>query len=517
MTTDTLQALGAPPTGAQYLAGLRDGRRVWIEGEPVADVTEHRAFRNSARSIARLYDALRDPALAPTLTAPLDTGEPGFTHRFFRVARRREDLVAAQGAIAAWSRLTFGWMGRTPDYKAALTSAMGANPDFFGPFAANATRWYTLAQRRVPFLSHAMVNPPIDRHKPAHECADVIVRVTRETDAGIVVSGAKVVATGAALTNAVFVGSAGKAAIDDPSMAVAFFVPIATPGVRLICRRSYEAAAAGASPFDHPLASRFDENDAILVLDEVFVPWQDVLIHRDPLRARAFSASSGFLNNFLFHGCTRLAVKLDFAAGLLSHALHTTGGDEFRGNQALLGEVVAWRHLMWSLSNAMACNPEPWGSSAVLPERQAAIAYSVFAPQCWPRLTEIVERTVASALIYLPSSAADVHAPELAPDLARFLRGSHGVGPERRIRTMKLLWEAVGSEFAARHRLYECNYAGSWEDVRLQALGEAERSGRMQPMRDFADECMEGYSTAGFTDATWARSEAAGASASGGA
>ena len=99
---------------------LRDGREVYIEGERVADVTTHPALRNSVRSIARLYDALhRDPKHRDVLTCPTDTGSGGYTHRFFRVPRSREDLRGAQAAIAAWSRVTYGWMGRTPDYKAA--------------------------------------------------------------------------------------------------------------------------------------------------------------------------------------------------------------------------------------------------------------------------------------------------------------------------------------------------------------------------------------------------------------
>ena len=108
-----------PYTGAEYIQSLRDGREVYIDGERVADVTTHPAFHNSVRSIARLYDALHDPMRRDSLTCPTDTGSGGYTHKFFRMQRSREDLIGAQGAIAEWSRLSYGWMGRTPDYKAA--------------------------------------------------------------------------------------------------------------------------------------------------------------------------------------------------------------------------------------------------------------------------------------------------------------------------------------------------------------------------------------------------------------
>ena len=271
-----------PYTGTEYIASLRDGREVYINGERVADVTTHPALRNSVRSIARLYDALHDPKQRDILTCPTDTGSGGYTHKYFRVPRSREDLIGAQGAIAHWSRLTYGWMGRTPDYKAAFSNTLGANSEWYGPYAGNALAWYKRCQETVPFMNHAIVNPPIDRHKPAEEVKDVYVHVTKETDAGIYVSGAKVVATSAALTHYNFMGQTSKTATEDLSMSLTFIVPIDAPGLKLFCRTSYELAAkTNGSPFDYPLSSRFDENDAIFVLDNVFIPWEDVLIYRE--------------------------------------------------------------------------------------------------------------------------------------------------------------------------------------------------------------------------------------------
>ena len=103
---DIIADKARPFTGAEYMQSLRDGREVYIDGERVADVTAHPAFRNSVRSIARLYDAMHDPATKEVLTCPTDTGSGGYTHKFFRVQRSREDLVGAQAAIAEWSRLS---------------------------------------------------------------------------------------------------------------------------------------------------------------------------------------------------------------------------------------------------------------------------------------------------------------------------------------------------------------------------------------------------------------------------
>ena len=501
---DHIASKTRPYTGAEYLQSLRDGREVYFDGERVESVPDHPAFRNAARSIARLYDALHDPASKDELTCPTDTGSGGYTHKYFRVSRSREDLVGAQKAIAGWSRLSYGWMGRTPDYKAAFTNTLGANPDFYGPYAENARAWYRRAQETVPFMNHAIVNPPIDRHKPAEEVKDVYVSVDKETDAGIIVSGAKVVATAAALTHYNFMGQSSKAATEDLDMSLMFIVPINAPGLKLISRQSYELAATrNGSPFDYPLSSRFDENDAIFILDKVFVPWEDVMIYRDPARIMTFYPRSGFMPGFLFQGCTRFAVKLDFITGLLAKALHVSGQDDNRGTQALLGEVVALRNMFWSLSDCMAANPDKWAGDAVLPQLRAALAYRVMAPDAYPRIKDIVERTATSSLIYLPSSIRDFQNPAIRPLLDQYVRGSHGVSAMERVKIMKLLWDCMGSEFGGRHELYERNYAGGWEDIRVQTLTNAEKGGDMKAMQSLVDQCMADYDENGWTGDTW--------------
>lgn len=119
-TTQDSTQVTAPFTGAEYLESLRDGRTVYMYGESVRDVTTHPAFRNTARSMAKLYDALHDPEYRDVLTMPTDTGKGGFTHRFFPLAALQADLVGSRDAIAAWCRLSYGFMGRTPDFTATL-------------------------------------------------------------------------------------------------------------------------------------------------------------------------------------------------------------------------------------------------------------------------------------------------------------------------------------------------------------------------------------------------------------
>ncbi|MDE5462738.1 4-hydroxyphenylacetate 3-hydroxylase N-terminal domain-containing protein [Bradyrhizobium sp. CSS354] len=501
---DVVKNLGRPFTGAEYLESLRDGREVWIYGERVKDVTKHPAFRNSAVSVAKLYDALHDDRTKGILTTETDTGSKGYTHRFFRYARSREDMLAQRDAIAAWSRITYGWMGRSPDYKASFTSTLGANAEFYGKFADNARAWYGRAQEAVPFINHTLANPPIDRNKAADHVKDVYVSVQKETDAGIYVSGAKVVATSSVITNYNFLGQNMAAEITDDSLAVMFMVQMNTPGVKLICRPSYElSAAATGSPFDYPLSSRFDENDSIFIFDNAFIPWENVFVYRDIEMLKKFYPRSGFLNGFTFHGCTRLAVKLDFVIGLLQKALRATGVEEFRGIQVQMGEIVGWRNLFWALTDAMAGAPDRWVGDAYLPNIKASTSYRIFATEAYPAIKSIVQQIVASGLIYIPSSSRDFKNPEVDKYLARYARGSNGVDYKERIKIMKALWDAVGSEFGGRHELYERNYAGNNEAIRMQALMHAKGSGALKEMEALATACLSEYDENGWRDSAY--------------
>jgi aromatic ring hydroxylase len=421
-----------PYTGKEFLDSLDDDREVWIYGERVKNIAEHPAFRNTARMIARLYDALHQDQKEEKgiLTCPTEWG--GFTHRYFQAPRSAEELVAGRDAIAAWARLTYGWLGRSPDYKAAFLATLGANADFYEPYQENARRWYRYSQERVPYVNHAIVHPPVDRNMAPGAPGgptDIYAHVTRETDAGIYVTGAKVVATGSALTHFTFVAHVGLLPIQDKNFALVFLVPTNAPGVKFICRVSNEPRAAVlGSPFDYPLSSRLDENDAIFIMDEVFVPWENIFVYGDLEKANTF-----FVSGF------------------------------------------------------------------VLPNHNAGAAYHVLAPDAYVQIKHQIEKTVASSLIYLNSHARDFTVPELRKYLDLYVRGSGGVSAVERVKLMKLLWDSIGTEFGARHELYEVNYSGSHEEIRRFAILGANASGQAAQWKAFADQCMAEYDIDGWT------------------
>jgi len=487
--------------GPAYIESLRDGRAVYIHGQRVPDVTTHPAFRNACRSVARLYDALHDPAQREALTAPDMFGQ--CTHKFFKPSTGARELLEAREAITIWSRLSYGFMGRTPDYKAAFMASMAANPEFYAPFDASARRWYRKYSSQCLFLNHVLINPPVDRNRPVHEVEDVFVHVVKERDDGIVVSGAKMLATGSALTHATFVAQNSAVTLDKEKakdFAIVFIAPMEAPGVKLISRPSYEQNARSA--FDHPLSNRFDENDAVIIFDNVFVPWENVLVYRDPERANSFYAESRFVNRFTLQAGTRLAVKLEMMAGLFAKAIATNGTASFRGVQAALGEILAWRHLMTAVTTAMCLDPEPAPGGTVVPKAEYASTIKMFASECWPRVRQIFEKQLAGSLLAAPSSAEDLKNPELRPLIDKYYRGSAS-SAEERVKLFKLIWDAIGTEFGARHELYEINYSGNHEQVRMDVVNFSERKRLVEQYTAFADACMAEYDLDGWKTPSW--------------
>lgn len=496
-TTNTL------PTGSMFLNSLNDGREIWFDGARIDNVAEHPAFRNAARSIARLYDALHDPATKDDLTTVDKFGIT--THTFFAPAYSTQDLVAARNAIAIWQRMSYGWMGRTPDYKAAFMAQLAEGHSFYDPYGANALAWYKRCASQAMFINHVLIDPPVDRSKARVDVRDVYLSVDRDDDKGIYVSGAKMVATGSALTHATFVavnsGTAARMETDrDEDMALVFLIDMNAPGLKLVTRPSYEYNAT--SPFDAPLASRFDENDAVMIFDNAFIPWENVLIYRDVEKTKDFYAKSGFFNRFNLQSAVRLATKLEFCIGLMMKGTDASGTSSFRGVQAAIGELVSMRELIWALTSAMVYEPEAGISGTVVPRIQTAAASRVYTTRSWHSVREIFESVLAGAPIYTVSSSNDLQTPELQETIDKYYRGTGLAGPDR-VKLFKLVWDALYSEFAGRHALYERNYAGNQAQHFLDTLRWSEVRGGADRYRGFVDDCLADYDINGWLNPTW--------------
>jgi 4-hydroxyphenylacetate 3-monooxygenase len=455
-------------SGSDYLKSLNDGRQVFVDGEKVADVTKHPAFREAARSVARLYDIAAAPENRErmTFTSP-KTGEPVL--RAFQIPRTHADLRARRLFSEMWAEATFGLMGRSPDHVAGFFAGYAAVPDAFAAagqkFADNVVSFYESARDQHLYISYAIVPPQIDRSKPAHKQSDPTLHagVVKERDDGIVISGAQQVATGGVFSDYIQLSSIHPLVPGDENYANCVAIPVCAPGVKLFSRRPFATRADNS--FDYPLSSRFDESDSYVVFENVFVPWEQVYIHRNIEICRdQWRLTPAHLYGNL-QAQVRYATKLRFTIGLAKRMNEMTGHDGHPAIQTTMGELAAMGTIVESMMLAQEMLATTDDEGVLWPSR--ATLYSVMAMQSEfnGRMLEIIRELSGSAMITLPSSAADFDNPAMARDIERYLC-SGTTDARTRVALMRLVWDFIGTEFGGRHQQYEKFYGGGTFTVR---------------------------------------------------
>ena len=447
--------------GRSYVEALRDGRRVIIDGKTVDDVTKHPAFRNAVASFAALYDAQAQPEHRALLTIPW--GDDGRrVNRAWMLPHSHAELVLRRQAIERWSELHLGFLGRSPDHLATTLGGMMIGIDVLR--AASADRadalaaYFDLCARNDLFVSYVIRNPQADRSRSASEQArDVVLHVESEDADGITVSGAKMLGTSAIMSDELFVGSIEPLKPGEERYALSFAVPIATPGLTLLSRRSYEAAANSA--FDYPLSSHLDENDAIVHFDRVRVPWSRVFVCGDValVQAQWHATPAHVYQNY--QSQIRLMVKLRFLAGLAMRIARTNGVAEVPQVRTVLGRLAAEATMVEGLVIGMEAAGMMRGEYFVpsAPHLYAALAWT---QEMVPRFMLAVRELAGGGVIMLPSSIDDLVDPQVRP-LVEATQVSAATDAAGRISVMKLAWDALGSEFASRHMQYEMFYGGA--------------------------------------------------------
>ena len=265
-------------------------------------------------------------------------------------------------------------------------------------------------------------------------------------------------ATGSVLTHYTFVAHHGLIPLQDKTFALRLHRADHRPRreVSFAARRSEMSATAMWQPgSDYPLSSRLDENDAVFIMDKVLVPWENVFVYGD-LEGQQLLPAHGLPSRVSSsYGCTLARGKLDFIAGLLLKAVEASGTKDYRGVQANVGEVIAWRNLFWGLSDAMVRDPKPWigrlraaqhGPGQCVPDHRLDGLYEGEIP-------DRADGRLGAHLSEQPREATSQN-EEIRPYLDRYLRGSNGYKAEERVKLMKLLWDCIASEFGGRHELY---------------------------------------------------------------
>lgn len=454
---------GAMRTGKEYLRSLRDGRAVYLEGERVKDVTTHPAFASAARSAANLFDIAAAPEMSErmTFTSP-SSGQRVL--RAYQIPRNHNDLRARRLASETWSESSFGMIGRTPDHVSSFFCGFAAVPEVFAAggaeFGERVVSFYEKLRENHLWATYAIVPPQIDRSKPAHRQSDpeLYAGVVKEKDGGIVVSGAQQLATAGIYSDYLYLSCIHPLQPGDENYAIGVAIPINAPGLKLYPRRPFALQASNS--FDYPLSSRFDESDCFVVLDKVFVPWEEVFIYRNlqVCRDQWWKTPSHLYGNL--QAQARYATKLRFMIGLASRMNETTGNAGLPPVMVQMGELAALVSIVETMLEAQETVATVDEKGVLWPSRSALYSVMALQSEINPRMIEIVRELTGAAMITLPSSVKDLDSPETAADMERYM-GSGTSSARDRIKLMRLAWDFIGSEFGNRHHQYEKFYGGA--------------------------------------------------------
>ncbi|MBN2910046.1 4-hydroxyphenylacetate 3-hydroxylase [Polycladomyces sp. WAk] len=443
----------------RYRSRLKDGRRVWLNGEQVQDITRHRAFKGTIDTISSLLDLQDHPETRDDLTfrSP-DTGEP--VHLAYLVPYSRKDLKRKARAYQIWSDATFGMMSRLSDYSRSLLTGWYASRHLLGgkdgQFAHKIERYYQQSRDQDWFSTTALHDPQVDRAKSSSELDDPYthLRIVRKTEDGIVVRGAKMIATGAPYFDEIFVYPFHRRPQGEAHYATMFAVSVSTPGVHLICRESF----ASEHEEDHPLSSRFEEMDAVVVFDDALIPWERVFIQDDPEAVWVLRQDPVATALSQQPTVVRLLSKLEFIAAIGHELAQTIGAHRFLHVQEKLGELMIQVETIRALLLFAHDQAKPNEDGVWVPAVEPLTTARNLGSRYYPRALEILQQIGAGGFIQVPSTLDELSGP-IASFVDRYYRGSNK-SAEERIRLFKLAWDLIGSPLASRHELYERFYSG---------------------------------------------------------
>ena len=453
-------------SGAQYLAGLRDGREVWSGGERIDDVTTHPATRRGAATLGRFLDRQMDDDVRDTVTYVDEDGDR--CAMAFMAPRSKDDVKARGRAYYEWATWSHGMFGRTPDYKNASLMSFATAKSWLdqgvergigqADFAANMQNYYDYVRKNDKVLTHTLVNPQ-KSHAVAKEGKyddEVALHVVKETDAGIIVKGARLLATLGPLADEieVFPSTLLRGSEENIPFAFAFAIPINTPGLKLIARDTYDH---GKSEFDAPLSSRFEEMDAVVIFDNVLVPWERLFMYREPLLCnQAFAATNAVVHMMHQVACGKLA-KAEFMVGLMTAIAQSSGKDKDLHVKGQIAEVMMMtetvRALLYSAEEQ--AHEDQWGNFVPL-RRPIDTSRNLF-PKFYPRMVEILQLLGSSSLMATPAEADFSNA--LAGDVQQYFQLSNADSKDR-VAMFRLAHDVCVSGFGNRQALYERFFFG---------------------------------------------------------
>ena len=436
-------------TGQDYIDSIRDGRQVYVNGERVTDVTSHPQFKPLVDIRARIFDMAHDPATRGAMTVARggDVDAIGnalpFSQSDWWAKRRAADMVmdTVGGVVTRVGDETVGEMWSLFDGQDVLNEV---DPQF----SKNIERHIHRVLKEDPFHVSANTDPKGDRSKaPQDQDPDMLLHVVKETDAGIVVRGAKY-ETAAAYANQAFtkptIANWGNNALSD--YAVGFICDLGTPGLKFICRTGFAGRAAAE---DYPLTNRFDEIDTLVIFDDVLIPWENVLFYRHTKAAMFVRATLHRYSAFAF--VQRNLKVADMMIGAALFNARQTGLDKQQAVQEKLAQLAVYREGINAHLTAAIALGERSPAGLMMPNQSLLYTGRVLACSQLHEMMHIA-RELCGGQICVTPDVASFENPETKPWLDKYYTINDEWAAEDRRRLLAFARDLLNSDYAG-HRL----------------------------------------------------------------
>jgi aromatic ring hydroxylase len=376
-------------------------------------------------------------------------------------------------------------LGRTPDYVNVVLSGHTARADIWANGEPEGHKRLKAFHREVIdgdlSMTHTIVHANIDKSVGdlTGMNSDLTLRVVGRNENGVIVRGGKVLATLGPIADELYVYSSAPIPSGAEQYALIFSIPVKTKGVIMICRDHY---GVDANVADAPFSSRFDEQDAFVIFDDVEVPYERLFCDGD-LRVYNTLNPGVSPGNTLQQTAIRAMVKLEFAYDLCSSVAKVTNTLAKPDVAEQLGEILAYLKLTRSAIVAAEEQAHDWGAGAVFPHRDLSVLRCVM-PGWMTRVNQIIRAIGSHNLLCTPSLALFEN-PEIGDMLRKYLPGSNGMAAEDRARIMRMAWDFAGSALGSRVELYEMFYLTSQSRARIGDHMVAQRDGEWGQVREF--------------------------------
>ena len=477
-------------SGQQHLENLRDGRVVYIGDEKVEDVTTHPAFARAAKTVAQLYDIKHDPVYQDTLTFEEDGNRYS---AWFLQARSREDLRKRMNAHKIIADQTCGMMGRSMDHVSSFVTGMATNTSVFNTkeyqLGDNLLEYYDYMKNNDIFATYAVLPPQAARNPEFYQKKNLPIptlMVVDQDDAGVTISGMKMLATSAVFCDDIWIGNLLPLAPDQVKQAVTCAIPCNIKGLSMWMRQPISLNAE--NQFDSPLTWNMDETDVLIMCDNVKVPWNKVFVMDDAILAREIYIRTPGHCYGNHQANVRFWAKMELITGLCSKVAQATGADQVPAVRETLGRVAALESTLSGMIHGQIEAAESWPEGFVTFNRRMMYAALNWCTESHSAIIDLLRELCGGGVFQMPASINVMHDQKLRKDFETYFQTPQLEATDR-MKLFKLAWDVVGSEFAGRQQQYEKFYAGASFIIRNHSFREA-------PWEHFdgvVDNLMSGY------------------------